>query len=141
MTFTHAIFYVGAPYGDGEMGHLVSRHTSEEAAEAALARMSRDAEGHETDARRNHRILPYVSRAHARRIAEHLVGGVHVVAARSKNDKTWGYNYASGRGVYTTCHSGTYQQARIERAEHVRDLAAEIEVGIAPSWATLDFKW
>ena len=27
MTFTHAIVYVGAPYGEGESGHIISRHT------------------------------------------------------------------------------------------------------------------
>jgi hypothetical protein len=31
-TYTHAIIYVGAPYGDTESGHVVSRHTRAETA-------------------------------------------------------------------------------------------------------------
>lgn len=35
---THVIVYTGAPYGDGEGGHVVSQHQSQELAEKAYAR-------------------------------------------------------------------------------------------------------
>ena len=34
-----AVVYVGAPYGEGEFGEVVSRHRTEEAARAALAKL------------------------------------------------------------------------------------------------------
>ena len=33
--YTHAVIYIGAPHGDDEDGHIVSRHTSETLAVAA----------------------------------------------------------------------------------------------------------
>ena len=36
--YSHAIVYWGAPYGENERGHIVSRHTSEDLAEAAYDR-------------------------------------------------------------------------------------------------------
>ena len=36
MKYTHKIMYQGAPYGDGEAGHTVSRHKSRELAEKAF---------------------------------------------------------------------------------------------------------
>ena len=34
-SYTHAVVYTGAPYGDNEGGHVVSLHKSQEAAEKA----------------------------------------------------------------------------------------------------------
>ena len=36
MTYKYAIVYQGAPYGDGEAGHIVSRHKCRELAEKAF---------------------------------------------------------------------------------------------------------
>ena len=36
--YTHAIIYIGAPYGENESGHIVSRHTSRELADSAFDR-------------------------------------------------------------------------------------------------------
>lgn len=36
MAYTHAIIYIGAPYGENESGHIVSRHKSEENANKAF---------------------------------------------------------------------------------------------------------
>ena len=35
---THAIYYVGAPYADGELGHEISQHPSYESALTAFGR-------------------------------------------------------------------------------------------------------
>jgi len=37
-TYTHAIIYIGAPYGVNEDGHIVSRHTSRSLADRAFDR-------------------------------------------------------------------------------------------------------
>jgi len=36
MSYTHAIIYIGAPYGENESGHIVSRHKNIENAERAF---------------------------------------------------------------------------------------------------------
>ena len=36
--YSHAVVYLGAPYGDNESGHIISRHRSRDAAESALFR-------------------------------------------------------------------------------------------------------
>lgn len=38
--YTHAVVYIGAPYGDNEGGHIVSLHESKGGALKALYRMS-----------------------------------------------------------------------------------------------------
>ena len=52
MTYTHAIIYVGSPYGNNEQGHIHSRHTSLDLAEK---RYERDFGG--TTGHLNHRIV------------------------------------------------------------------------------------
>lgn len=37
---THEIVYIGAPYADGEAGHVISRHRSVDAAERAYRRLT-----------------------------------------------------------------------------------------------------
>lgn len=50
---THAIIYIGAPYGDDESGHIVSRHKS---ARTAAKRYAAEYEG--TTGVYNHIVVP-----------------------------------------------------------------------------------
>lgn len=81
-----------------------------------------------------------MSQAAARRIAKHLIGSVHKVAA-GNGGVTWGYNHACGPKQITTRAVGDYHKARAERAEHVRELTGQLLDGEAPEWATLAFVW
>lgn len=56
-TYTHAIIYIGAPYGDGEKGHIFSKHRSEDNANARFDRESRDSQGNKTTFHLNHEIV------------------------------------------------------------------------------------
>jgi len=57
MTYTHAIIYTGAPYGDGESGHIVSRHKSRRHAENRFDAECRDSEGNFTTFDLSHEIV------------------------------------------------------------------------------------
>jgi len=57
MTYTHAIVYVGAPYGDNEAGHIISRHKSFANAERRFERESRTSTGERTTFPLNHQIV------------------------------------------------------------------------------------
>ena len=52
MTYSHAIIYIGAPYGENEHGHIYSQHRS---VETAQRRYSKDFSG--TVGYKNHRIV------------------------------------------------------------------------------------
>lgn len=55
--YTHCIVYRGAPYHQGERGHIVSRHMSQFHAQARFNRESRDSEGNPTTFPLNHSIM------------------------------------------------------------------------------------
>lgn len=54
--YTHCIVYRGAPYHEGERGHIVSRHTSKQHANKRFLRESRDSAGNLTTFPLNHSI-------------------------------------------------------------------------------------
>ena len=97
------------------------------------------------DARSNRAIVPAMrgkkmNSTTARKIARHLIGDVHIVAA-SPGCRTYGFNYVCGDRRYSTAQIGEYHHAVKARAEYVADLAASLIAGEAPAWATPDFCW
>lgn len=57
MRYPFAIIYTGAPYGDNEFGHILSRHKTMIAAQRRFEKESHDSEGNPTTFRLKHEIV------------------------------------------------------------------------------------
>ena len=96
--------------------------------------------------------MTYMTKAAATKIASHLIGNVHRVAANG-NSVTWGYTYACGDRQITTSSCGSYVEAAYYRREAIKDMVEllvngsdELGNGLAPThpapeWMSLEFRW
>jgi hypothetical protein len=82
-----------------------------------------------------------MTKTEALKIARHLIGDVHVVAASLQAGKTYGYNYASGEKTYSTHECGSYRAAVIARRRSIEAMTHDLVNGESADWETLAFKW